>query len=321
MTAVTYKALALDWQPQQRAEKRFRLLLAAAVTAMLVLGAALSMIETPEKDRFEKAKVPDRVARFVTERKPVAPPKPKPKPEPIVPPPPVVEQPPRVERERPKEAHKPLTEEQKKARDVAEKSGLLALREEMSGLMTAGAQARNAVAGELKGDAGTDVVAGHDANVITAGTAGGSGGVDGSKYTVTSGTTNLSGRELTAALDQLAVADAALEEEAKESIKDRERPPGGRSRESVTMVLDQHKGMFYSLYERERRRTLGLQGIVVIELTIQPDGSVSDARIVSSELNSPGLEQRLIARIKTLAFGTLDSPPLTVTFPIEFLPS
>jgi protein TonB len=318
MTAVSYQSLAVEWQPQPRADARFRYLLIAVVVALLGLGLVLASIEVPEKSRHERASVPERVARFVMKKEPVARPKPKPKVE--LPPPPVVEQPPRVERERPTKDRKPLTEEQKKAREVAETSGLLALKEEMSGLMTAGAQARSAVTGKLSGDGGADVVAGHNAAVITAGTAGRSGGVDGAKYALNTGPSSLRQHQVTEALADIP-ADDLGEETDVAAEKGKDRPAGGRSRESVTMVLDQHKGMLYSLYERERRKTLGLQGVVVLELTIAPTGEVTDAKIVSSELNSPSLEARLVARIKMMTFEPMDSLPLTVTFPIEFLPS
>jgi periplasmic protein TonB len=94
-----------------------------------------------------------------------------------------------------------------------------------------------------------------------------------------------------------------------------------RSEEAISMVFDQNKAGLFSIYNRERRNTPGLKGKLVLELTIAPDGSVINVRVVSSELNSPGLEQRILGRVKLFNFGPGNVEPVKVTFPIEFLPS
>jgi len=86
-------------------------------------------------------------------------------------------------------------------------------------------------------------------------------------------------------------------------------------------VFDQHKGSLYSIYNRERRKKPGLKGKIVLELTISPEGKVTAARIVSSELNDPSLERRLLARVKMFKFQEKSVEPVTVVFPVEFLPS
>ncbi len=317
MVALSYRQIALGWHPEAEQNGRFRLINLATLVLVVMLAAAVSLIDVPKEERRERAVVPERIARFVSQRKPPPPPKPEIKPEPVLPPPPVVEQPPRVVRERPAEKAKPLTEEQKEARKVAEDSGLLALRSEMASLIGSASEARAALGGDLSVGEGADLVAGHDANIITAGTAGGSGGVDGSKIAMPGTHTQLKAGEIAQVLDGL----ADVEDEEVATAGTGERAPGGRSKEDVSMVFDQNKGALYALYERQRRKTLGLEGTVVLELTVAPSGDVTAVRIVSSDLNSPALEARLIARIKQFSFGAMDSPPLTVIFPIEFLPS
>ena len=46
-----------------------------------------------------------------------------------------------------------------------------------------------------------------------------------------------------------------------------------------------------------------------------------DLRIVSSELKSTELERKLLARIKQFDFGAKDVDAITVTWPVDFLPS
>ena len=59
----------------------------------------------------------------------------------------------------------------------------------------------------------------------------------------------------------------------------------------------------------------------MLELAIAPNGSVVKCRIVSSELNNPKLEKRLVARIKLFKFAAKDVSQITITYPVDFLPS
>ena len=69
------------------------------------------------------------------------------------------------------------------------------------------------------------------------------------------------------------------------------------------------------------REEPGLQGKVVLKLTIAPSGSVVDLSIVSSELRTPELESKLLARIRQFDFGAKDVEQMIVTWPVDFLPS
>ena len=69
------------------------------------------------------------------------------------------------------------------------------------------------------------------------------------------------------------------------------------------------------------REEPSLQGRVVLELKIAPSGQVTDLRIVSSELRAGELESKLLARIRQFDFGAKDVDVMTVTWPVDFLPS
>ena len=58
----------------------------------------------------------------------------------------------------------------------------------------------------------------------------------------------------------------------------------------------------------------------MLELTIAADGSVQRCEIISSELNDPELERKLVARVKSFRFEAKDVGTLTVTKPIDFFP-
>jgi protein TonB len=96
---------------------------------------------------------------------------------------------------------------------------------------------------------------------------------------------------------------------------------GGRDASEVRQILDSNKGSIFSLYSRALRENPNLQGKVVLEIVIAPSGEVTGCRILSSELNDPELEKKLVARIKSIHFPAQDVDTMTVTHPIEFLPS
>lgn len=313
MTVSTYEHIALRWQPDSKDNKRFHVIAAVIIAIALAIGIGAQYIDVPEDDRRVKPTVPDRVAQFIKKKpKPkVVPPKPKPKPKPIPKPKPKVE--------RVKEDKKPLTKEEKKARVKAEKSGILALAEEFADLIDSTAVDAAVSARVVSAADAKTASAGHSADVLTAGASEGSGGVDSGLYAASVGTSQLTQREVALVQQSLFKEDVEFDESAEG--KTRERGDNVRSEEEVIIVLDQNKGRLQSIYNRERRKKPGLQGRVVFEITVSPGGSVTSVRIVKSELNDPTFENRLLTRVKMIKFQAKEVEPVTVTFPIEFLPS
>ena len=94
-----------------------------------------------------------------------------------------------------------------------------------------------------------------------------------------------------------------------------------RSIEDLKLVFDRNKGSIYAIYNRALREDPGLHGRVVVELKIAPSGAVLECHIVSSELNSPDIENKLLARIRQFDFGAKDVDQLITSWPLDFLPS
>lgn len=94
-----------------------------------------------------------------------------------------------------------------------------------------------------------------------------------------------------------------------------------RSIEEIKLVFERHKGAIYAIYNRALREDPTLQGKVVVELKIASGGNVLDCRVVSSELHSPELESKLLARIRQFDFGAKEVDQMVVTWPVDFLPS
>lgn len=321
MAALSYKKLALQWQPSQRKDRVFYFVAITAVVVAIVLGLWLSSIEVPEKSRNQKTVVPERVAKFITQKEKPKPPPPKPKPKPPAPKPePKLEPKPEkpvIDRKRPEQNRKPLTDEQIKARENAQKSGLLALSSELNDLIDDTSQVSAQLKQNIKAKAGDQQAAGISSDVLTRNATKGSGGVDGSRYSTTAGNGQLSAGELAAARASLEQAADAIGAGAEPAAK---ANSNARSQEAITLVIDRHKSQLQSLYNRARRSNPSLKGKLVLAITIEPDGSVSAVKVVSSELNDPALESRIVGRVKSFSFGAKDVDRVTVNYPIEFSP-
>jgi len=95
-----------------------------------------------------------------------------------------------------------------------------------------------------------------------------------------------------------------------------------RPYEEIELVFQKNKGRIFSLYNRALRKDPSLQGKIVLELTIQPNGRVSKVRIISTQLNNPTLESKLVRTVKGFRFKSHSNiSTLIVKYPIDFLPS
>ncbi len=328
MTASEYHRLSLDWSPQSPAERQFKLISLVVVSLMLLLGLMVSSINLPEKKREPRVEVPERIANLLLEKKKQRPQIKQPKPEPVKAKPkpkPKKDDKPKVTKiTRPKTAAKPLTKGEKQARKKAENSGLLALANELSDLMDTD-EISNMVGGQLStGSASGGSNATNPGQLLIADTVSGSGGVDNSAYSTRVGQTRLSLVEVQQVQQALIKPETVNQPSSANALKSRQTKStraGARAEEEVTLVFDQNKSALFNLYNRARRKNPGLKGKIILRITIAPSGEVSKLAIVSSELNDHDLEKRLLRRIKSFKFAAKDVEPVTVTYPIEFLPS
>jgi TonB family protein len=290
--------------------------LGAVLGLFIAFGVIIPFLPEPPKSDAP-AVVPERVVEFLLER-----PKPKPKPPPprIETPPielpkleaPVVKPPP-VPKELPRELPKPQVKPDPKQK--AANTGLLALSQQLADLRqldvktSTDAKPLNAGAGEK-----TRV----DRALLTAKVGEGSGGI--AVSAVSSGfggsAKGLKGHETArVAAPASAAPPADNVERSGRSLK------ASRTREEIELVFDRNKSAIYALYSRALRDKPTLQGKVVLEVTIAPSGEVTDCRVVSSELNEPDLERKLVARVRMFRFEARDVATMTTTKPIEFFPA
>jgi TonB family protein len=143
----------------------------------------------------------------------------------------------------------------------------------------------------------------------------GSGGINTATMSRNTGGGGLAGREVTQVSSPVAGIGAGGPQVAK----------GGsapsRSREEIELVFDKNKGAIFALYNRALRRDPGLQGKLVLRFTIDPSGAVTDCVVVSSELDDPEMERKLVQRVKMFRFQDKDVATVTTTKPIDFFPA
>lgn len=161
------------------------------------------------------------------------------------------------------------------------------------------------------------------ANALTGDASRSSGGIDTSQLSRSTSNTSVSQRETTRVSSPVRERGGSPGPRTPDTRQGAggDAPTSGRSLEEVQVVFDRAKGSFYAMYNRALRSNPALRGKVVVKLTIAPDGSVTDASIVNSELNDPALEQKIVSRVRLLRFGAKSVPEATFEYPIFFEPS
>jgi len=157
-----------------------------------------------------------------------------------------------------------------------------------------------------------------DRSMITSKVGAGSGGINTAAMSRSygGGAGSLTGRDTTQVASSLGSGDGRSEVRRTSGSS-----KGARSREEVELTFDQNKGGIYSIYTRALRDNPDLKGKVVLEITISPTGDVLNCVVVSSELNNPELERKLVLKVKTFKFPARDVESLTLTKPIDFFPA
>ena len=94
-----------------------------------------------------------------------------------------------------------------------------------------------------------------------------------------------------------------------------------RKFEDVYNVLVRKKSALYQLYTREYELDKKLEGRIVFEIVVSPDGKISTVEIISNTLESPTLEQEFIDYLKAnVSFEPADVADFKISYPVDFLP-
>lgn len=282
--------LAWDSVGGDRTRNRWLALLALILTVTIV--TVVTRIEVPKVDRAVAEKVPERLARLV-QQKVEPPPPPPPKPEEKKP-----------DEEKPKPEEKPADVQVTQAKKKAEKAMSEARKElaAMQDLASAFAfdnqpLSKGGATGPSNGDLARDVLtsrAGKGSGGVTLGATSSGGGGYG-----LAGGGKLAGAQVAAVESSLgANSGGAVRKNASGKLE--------RTQEEIRRVMDRNNGALQAIYQRALRGNPTLKGQIVLRLAIAPDGAVTTAEILSSELGDPETEKKLATRIKAINFGAIE---------------
>lgn len=293
-------------------DRQFYLIEAIVLTLFIGVGLVLNLIHIPEPDPREAAVIPEHYVKILIDRQTKR-----------TPPPPAIEPDTPPEDKQPEDTpsedkvkDEPKPKPEQSARDKAIKSGILALDDQLASLIDTDAvdDVLTASGTDVIGADGDNIVSG-GSGVLTASAGSGSGGIgSGPVGTDNVGTTRLGERQHTRVQSEAQSNDKATKQRGNGKID-------GGTIEAVQLVFDKNKGRIFSLYQRALRENPDLQGKAVFEITIEADGSVSKVRLLSSELNDPALEKKILSRVKRFKFPPPTRGRVTIKYPIEFLPS
>lgn len=96
---------------------------------------------------------------------------------------------------------------------------------------------------------------------------------------------------------------------------------GRRDMENIRRTFEAAKSSVYSLYIQALNENPNLGGKFIFRLVIEPDGSISELELVSSELGVQRLERTILDRIRNINFGAQNVSPTAVEYAFSFLPS
>lgn len=299
-----YRLYELPWSPTEEVERRFRKVVRNAFIVFAVFAILIPLLPMRERDQVKAPEIPDRIVKLVLE---------KPAPPPPPPPPKIEEKKPEPE----KKVEQPKPPPPKPdARERAQNAGLLKLQDQLADLRDNAILDKAAQTKNLTGKVGEETRS--ERSLITSRVGTSSGGINTSSLSrgYGGGAGSLTGHSTTQ------VSSATLAAQGTNKV---ERGAGSgkasRSEEEIAMVFDRNKGAIHALYTRALRDKPDLQGKLVLELTIGADGSIIRCEVLSSELNDPDLERKLVSRVKMFRFEAKDVGTITVTKPIDFFPS
>jgi protein TonB len=305
LLAPYFRNYELAWEGDPESSERFRKILRIGLILLVLFGLLFPLLPHPKKSAAEEA-IPPRLARVMIESQQKPPP-----------PPQAVELPkPKIEPEKKVAVQPPPVDREKQARDRAQKQlnqvkdELADLREQLD--LKPLEQTRN-----LTGAVGADSHA--ERSLITSKVGVGSGGITSANSSrgFGMGAGSLTGHDTGAVASSIARSGLDVRGPTRTGSSGK----AARSREEIELIFDRNKGAIYSLYSRALREQPELQGKMVLEFTISPSGEVTMCRVVSSELNDPDLEKKIVARVRLFRFEAKDVETITTTKPIDFFPA
>jgi len=293
MTTACYNYPELPWAVLDEERHRLRRIGTRVAIIALVFSVLIPLLPVPEQEIEKIEQIPPRLAKLLLERQRQPVPKAK------------------TVQTKKLEKKKKIAKKKKRiasARKRASRTGLLALQQDLAELRDDSVVA-SALGNKSLRNSGSKAKR-TSRSIISTNLGKGSSGIRTSQYSRSTGGSGLSGRSTTRVKSSIRGTGGGSRSVA-----------GGRPLEELRLVFDKNKRAIYTLYNRALRKDPGLQGKVVLELTISSSGRVTACRVVSSEINSSEMVRKLVARVKMFNFGAKNVGVMRVNYPIDFFPS
>ena len=340
VSSVPYRTMIMPWTKEAESERRLRNAVLVALVICFVFGAPILLIKLPLPDRdVTVVEIPKRLVKLVKKEPPrvaaIAKPEPKqPKKEPKKPKkepkpkqkkkadkkPKVVEPPPKQTKVADSGGGKEA------ARKKAENVGVMVFRDALADLMKETPVAKVGTETLLRNDSQQvkgQAVAQRSLVALQA-KGGSSGGIGNAKVSRNVGNGNADRLGGSGSGNGLGFVQA---ESAIAGLGGSSRPlsdgvAAGRTDEEIQIVFDRYKATLYRIYNNELRKDPTLRGNILMRISIEPNGSVSICEVESTDLASPDLVEKIVARIKKFNFDPKeDVLRMTILYPIDFLPA
>ena len=327
----------LPWTTQGADENRFRKMLVMLLLPAILFGAAVPYFRPPVEKSMGVV-VPQRIAKLIKKNQEIK----------------------QVERQRQEQAAKAAAEAAEKAakadkksaevavpttspqsteteaessRRSAETKGVLAFKNDLANLLEdsslpkMGSEARISVkSGSSSGDSSRSLVVSRGSGAGGPGASGlvlpssrGSGGINTSGLNRKVGVVGRGQRIAEKGITISRVDSTVTSATSSRSLSKGSGPT--RTDEEIQVVFDRYKSALYRMYNRELRTNPGLRGKMVLQIVIEPDGSVSECTLKSNDFESTTFASDIVKRVLRFNFGAKDDVPvITILYPIEFLP-
>ena len=294
----------LPWT-NTRNDERFSRTLKWVLLIFIVVGLIIPWLPSPEAEKRQLKQISPRLAKLITKKRQQKPKIAKAKT--------IKKKSVKKKIEKKKAKKKIAKKKQEKAKKKAQQSGLLAMSNDIQDLQSMFDLSSLNSKKPLR-NSSSKATKTKKSSVLSTRAKSNSGGIDTSKLSRSTGNTGLSGRKSSNVSSNIATGATNIPR----------RTSGGQSAraiEELNYIFDKYKGALQNIYQRALRKDPSLQGKVIFELTINAAGKVTRCKIVSSELGLKSLERRLISKVKSFRFSAKNVAVVTVTMPIDFLPS
>ena len=331
---IPYRVTVMPWSIHGEDERRFRRILFVILSIAIAFGGLIPVLRPPVEKSMGMV-VPERIARIIKKKQEAkqeeakqaakqeeqkTPEKSEEKKAEKVADKPVEKPAEKIAEATPSaDAPKPAATEVQKPRSTVENKGVLAFKNNLSGLMDDSSEMKIGADARIssKADRGSGASRQHSV-VVSQATGGGGNTATISRQSDSGGSQRITGEGVkfshveSAAISGLSGSDRPLSKGAGPS----------RTDEEIQIVFDRYKSALYRIYNKELRSNPTLRGNMVLRIVIEPDGRVSACSVKSNDLASATFSADIVNRVLNFNFGPKEGvPTITILYPIDFLPT